>query len=193
MTGAQKVAPNFSLVFSAPWCALAVPLYTCTTRMRQKRDTLWKKTAFGARMQISSEPQRAPKGPPNEDPSKSGLRVSFCSFWPLLHTKQLFSRQLSLPKTCVWGGAPFEWAPLLKCLILMVASAVCFSSEKPNHDHQWAGPLAVAESHLSRPLVWGTVKVTILFIKWDWRFQARLNVNRRHLGVCGRCCAVTGP
>ena len=39
---------------------------------------------------------------PRTHPSKSGLRVSFCSLSSLLSMKQLFCCQLSFPKTCVF-------------------------------------------------------------------------------------------
>ena len=65
--------------------------------------------------------QQAPKGPPNQDPSKSGLRLSFLCFSALL-PKRLFCRQLSSPKPCVVSIRMSS--SLLKCLILMVASVV---------------------------------------------------------------------
>ena len=46
--------------------------------------------------------QRAPKGPLNEDPPKSGLRVSVCRFSTRRPMKQVFGRQRRLPKTCVF-------------------------------------------------------------------------------------------
>ena len=46
--------------------------------------------------------QRVPKGPPNEDPPKSGLRVSVCSFLSVRPMKQLFGRQRPLPKILVF-------------------------------------------------------------------------------------------
>ena len=66
--------------------------------------------------------QKAPKGPPNEGPSKSALRLSFCSFPLLVPMKRLFCRQLSLPKTCV--SFIKMSSSLQKCLILFVASVV---------------------------------------------------------------------
>ena len=47
--------------------------------------------------------QGAPKGPPNEDPSQSGLRVSFA--FSLLSMKQLFPVSYRCQKHV---GAPFE-------------------------------------------------------------------------------------
>ena len=58
----------------------------------------------------------------------SGLRLSFCSFSSLLPMKQLFSRQLSLPKTCAF----FHSNELLSPTVLDLDG--CFSSEKPYHD-----------------------------------------------------------
>ena len=66
--------------------------------------------------------RRAPKGPPHEDPPKSGLRVSVCNFSSLRPLKQLFGCQRPLPKTCVF---PLKWVALpWRCLILMIASVV---------------------------------------------------------------------
>ena len=46
--------------------------------------------------------QKAPKGPPNEEPPKSELRVSVCMF-SLRPMKQLFGRQRLLPETSVFS------------------------------------------------------------------------------------------
>ena len=51
---------------------------------------------------VSQKSQRAPKGLPNEDPPKSRLRVSVCTFSFFRPMKQLFGRQRPLPKTCVF-------------------------------------------------------------------------------------------
>ena len=69
-----------------------------------------------------------PRTHPNKDPSKSGLRVSFCSCSSPLIVKQLFSHQLSLPKTCV---SSVRLSSSSKVLDL----EGCFSSENPYHDH----------------------------------------------------------
>ena len=91
--------------------------------------------------------KRAPNSPPNEDPPKSGLRVSVCNFSSLRLMKQLFGRERPLPETKVFSIGMSS--SLLKCLLLMVASVV----KEPYHDQgdshvwtgpQWMGPLAVA-------------------------------------------------
>ena len=64
--------------------------------------------------------QRAPEDPPNEGPSKGGLRLSFCSCVSLLPMKQQFCPSTIVAKKHMFP--PFECAPLLKCSILMVAS-----------------------------------------------------------------------
>ena len=71
--------------------------------------------------------QPALKGPPNEDPSKSGLRLRFLSFSALLPSKQLLCRQLPLPKLVL-----FHLDELLSPKVLDLDG--CFSCEKPYHD-----------------------------------------------------------
>ena len=86
--------------------------------------------------------------------SKSGLRLSLCTFCSLLPMKQLFCLQLSPPKTYV-SSIRMSFSP--KVLDLNG----CFSSEKPFYygdsldkwkGPQWAGPSAVARnSHTKCP------------------------------------------
>ena len=83
-------------------------------------------------------PQRAPKGPHNKDPSKSGFRVFFFKISSLLPARQRFGRQPSLPKACV---SSIRMSSSPKVLDL----DGCFSLEKgPYHDHGdslvWTGP-----------------------------------------------------
>ena len=66
--------------------------------------------------------QRAPKCPPNEDPPRSGLRVSVRSFSSLRPMKQLFGCQRPLAKTSAFSIRMSSG--LLKRLLLMVASVV---------------------------------------------------------------------
>ena len=85
---------------------------------------------------------KRPKYLPNEGPSKSGLRLSFCSLspWRSSFAVKYRCQQLVFP--------PFEWAPVVKCSILMVASV----SKTPTYHCEslvwtgpsWVGPPAVA-------------------------------------------------
>ena len=53
------------------------------------------------RMAFARMTQRAPKGPPNQDPPTSGLKGDFLQFFfPSSHDSQLLGRQRQLPKTC---------------------------------------------------------------------------------------------
>ena len=82
---------------------------------------------FGAIM-ATGVSQRAPKSPPNEDPPKSRLSVSVCSFSSLRYMKQLFDRQRPLPKTCVF----FHQNEFLSPKVLDLHG--CFSREESYHD-----------------------------------------------------------
>ena len=71
---------------------------------------------------LSSTTQRAPKGPPNKDPPKSGLRVSACSFWvPSPHEAAVWPSAAVAQNMC---SSIRMSSSLLKCLLLMVASVV---------------------------------------------------------------------
>ena len=93
---------------------------------------------IGTAKHIHNLAQRAPKSPPNLDPSKRGLRASLSSFSALLPTKQLFWRQLSLPKTCLVFHLNELFSPK------MLDLDGCLSSEKRYHDQGdslvWTGP-----------------------------------------------------
>ena len=65
-----------------------------------------------------------PPHPLNEDPSRSGLGLSFCSFLPFSPRSSCFAVSCHCQKHVF---PSFDWITLLKCLILMVG---CFSSEK---------------------------------------------------------------
>ena len=100
------------------------------------------------RVQVSAffcTSQRAPRGPPIEDPPKSGLRVSVCSFSSLRPMKQLFGRQRPLPKktsVCFSIGMSSSRKVLALdgCLKNPTMTRVTLLWTGP----QWTGRLAVA-------------------------------------------------
>ena len=145
-----------------------IQFYLACHSGRQKNLNPWSTQEYTMCKRRSFSQAQAGKGPPKEDPSTSGLRVSFCSSSSLIPICSCFPVSYRCQKQQFW-----------RVFIRMSSSPKVldldgyFKSEKPYHDHGdylvWTGPresvsVTIVSSGLPNPWlhsigIWGNFRI----------------------------------